>query len=101
LLESIITSKELLDDMSDYLVKTTAEWDSQYRNGHWDHLKFRGERPHYSAVAERIHQYHHNGSIVDLGCGFGELWKYLYEDEKKNLWSQAIPNLNCNGIFIP
>lgn len=69
--------------MSDYLVKTTAEWDSQYRNGHWDYLKFKGERPHYSAVAECIHQHHHNGSIVDLGCGFGELWKYLYEDEKK------------------
>lgn len=53
-----------------------ADWDRQYRDGDWDYLTGRAEAARYGILA-RIIRENRAGSVLDLGCGHGQLYEQL------------------------
>ena len=51
-------------------------WDDEYASGRWDHCEHSPE----SRVYSYIQKYSVNGSILDLGCGFGNAGNELPAD---------------------
>lgn len=61
----------------DNIVMTAQEWDREYQNGFADILLRDAERKRYETIADRIKKETGGTTILDLGCGTGELVKYL------------------------
>ena len=61
----------------DNIAMTAQEWDHEYQNGFEDKLLRDNERKRYEAIADRIKAEGGDTGILDLGCGTGELVKYL------------------------
>lgn len=55
----------------------TSTWDSQYRTGHWDHFTTTDEMPRYAIIASHIRNHPAPPSVLDVGCGYGQLMKQV------------------------
>ena len=55
------------------------DWEAQYRAGAWKYLDSEAEAGHYLAICELYQRYLPRGSILDIGCGSGTLYRYLAE----------------------
>jgi SAM-dependent methyltransferase len=53
------------------------DWDSEYRSGRWDGLSEPRQIGHHSIVAGLIQYFDKGRSVLDVGCGVGELRPYL------------------------
>lgn len=67
----------------DHIEIEKEKWDEEYINGTWDYLSQSDEAARYSIIIGYIRRYAPKGNILDLGCGVGELWNWLTEDERK------------------
>ncbi len=50
-------------------------WNFQYQQGQWNHLL--GEQERNKVLGEMGRRYHPNPTILDVGCGFGNLLQHL------------------------
>lgn len=66
-----------------YIEVKKEVWDEEYYKGMWDYLCQSDESARYSIIVGYIRRYAPRGKILDLGCGAGELWGWLTEEEKK------------------
>jgi len=54
-------------------------WDAQYRSGQWDHPDCADQAALYLAICEMYQRYSGDGTVLDIGCGSGNLYRYLTE----------------------
>lgn len=54
-------------------------WDAQYRQGHWHGLASADELPRYAVIAGYIMAHRPSPSVLDIGCGNGQLLAVLGE----------------------
>ena len=67
-----------------YWIKKRFGWNYKYLIGKWDYIE--NEIPRYTKIVDFINYcYINNPKILDLGCGFGSLCKYLKEDDFSSL----------------
>ena len=59
---------------------TKTEWDIQYKNNKWDYLSTLEETSRYCVISGYILQLDCK-KILDLGCGCGLLYNYLYKNQ--------------------
>jgi 2-polyprenyl-3-methyl-5-hydroxy-6-metoxy-1,4-benzoquinol methylase len=52
-------------------------WESQYRDGDWGFLREPDEMARYSLIAGYLGHLSPGGSVLDLGCGEGILYRHL------------------------
>ncbi|WP_197696847.1 methyltransferase domain-containing protein [Mycobacterium sp. 852002-51152_SCH6134967] len=57
-----------------------AAWDRQYSEGDWDYLATLAEMPRYAIIAGFTKFLQPLESILDVGCGGGELVDWVYRD---------------------
>lgn len=55
-------------------------WEQQYSDTTWDYLEGDDERGHYELITGFYRKYADGGSVLDIGCGKGVLYKYLSEN---------------------
>jgi 2-polyprenyl-6-hydroxyphenyl methylase/3-demethylubiquinone-9 3-methyltransferase len=55
----------------------TNTWDAQYLTGHWDHFTTLDEMPRYAVIASYIRHRPVAPSVLDVGCGYGQLTKQV------------------------
>lgn len=56
-------------------------WSAQYQAGQWDYLESADEAAHYQAICALYQKHAPRGSMLDVGCGTGILYRYLGEHE--------------------
>jgi len=67
-----------------YWFKKRFSWNYKYLIGKWDYIE--NEIPRYNKIVDYINYCNiNNPKILDLGCGFGSLCKYLKEDNFSSL----------------
>lgn len=67
-----------------FWIKKRFSWNYKYFIGKWDYIE--NENPRYNKIVEHINSCNiNNPKILDLGCGFGSLSKYLKTDDFSNL----------------
>lgn len=54
-----------------------ADWNDEYRSGHWDYLDGASERGHYMLVLGYIVGHRNAPAVLDVGCGNGVLFDLL------------------------
>lgn len=52
-------------------------WESQYRRGEWTALQGMDEMAHYAIIGGYTRLLHPTPAILDAGCGYGELLKWV------------------------
>ncbi|MEU3017490.1 methyltransferase domain-containing protein [Nocardiopsis sp. NPDC007018] len=55
------------------------EWERQYESGRWDYLEDQDEIDRYALISQDVRSYR-AGSVLDLGCGSGVLYRTLIAD---------------------
>lgn len=68
----------------DYIDVNQDQWNREYEDGRWDYLSNVGEMSRYSIISGYIRKTKPKNGILDVGCGAGELWNYLTEEEKES-----------------
>lgn len=68
-------------------------WEEQFRAGSWDYLESDAEAAHYQALCAFYQSYLPHGSLLDVGCGIGTLYRYLAA-------SAGMPASRYSGIDI-
>lgn len=58
-----------------------AAWDRQYSEGHWEYLTSLAEMPRYAIIAGFTKFLQPLESILDVGCGSGQLVDWVYRDD--------------------
>lgn len=67
-----------------FWIKKRFSWNYKFFIGKWDYIE--NEFPRYTKIVEHINYCDINKpKILDLGCGFGSLCKYLKEDNFSSL----------------
>ncbi|MCF7804654.1 MAG: class I SAM-dependent methyltransferase [Candidatus Marinimicrobia bacterium] len=56
-----------------YFRVSRKQWNEQYREGEWEYLCSPEQSAHYAVIAEFVHWYAPDGSVLDVGCGEGIL----------------------------
>ena len=67
----------------DHIEVKKEKWNEEYISGTWDYLSQSDEAGRYAVIIGYIRRYAPKGGILDLGCGAGELWNWLTEEERK------------------
>lgn len=70
---------------------TKEHWDSQYQQGKWDHLLSASEAKRNNVIGEFCRKYHDHPTILDVGCGFGNLVQYLTFQTYLGMDLSAVP----------
>ena len=70
-------------------------WDEQYKSGVWDYLGSDSEESHYEQIAVAWAEYPGAGSVLDVGCGHGELVPHL-----RNLGCQTYYGIDISESAI-
>lgn len=52
-------------------------WDNQFAEGFWDRLADNDQEEHYSHIIHLYKKHSNGGTILDVGCGAGLLYKYF------------------------
>jgi 2-polyprenyl-3-methyl-5-hydroxy-6-metoxy-1,4-benzoquinol methylase len=60
-----------------------ATWDREYATGHWARLGEMGEMPRYALIAGYVRSIGSAASVLDIGCGDGQLFDWLGQDNKR------------------
>lgn len=60
------------------------QWDEEFANSKWDYLSKPNQRDHYDCIIDMYNQYGNNGSMLDIGCGVGLLYKYFKDGSTLN-----------------
>ena len=58
---------------------SSREWDEQFSQHKWDYLANDSQREHYDCILEFYKKYAGAGSMVDIGCGIGLLYRYAVD----------------------
>ena len=67
-----------------FWIKKRFSWNYKYFIGKWDYIENQSIR--YNKIVEHVNYCNiNNPKILDLGCGFGSLCKYLNEDDFSSL----------------
>jgi 2-polyprenyl-3-methyl-5-hydroxy-6-metoxy-1,4-benzoquinol methylase len=54
-------------------------WDAHYRSGHWDLFESAEQAAPYLTICELYQRHAGDGTVLDIGCGSGNLYHYLSE----------------------
>ncbi len=57
--------------------RSDASWNKQYTSGYWDFFDTIDEMPRYAIVAAYIRRFKGPTSVLDVGCGYGQLVREL------------------------
>jgi len=74
-------------------------WEQQYKDGTWNYLFSEDEAAHYFSICEQIKKHAASVSILDIGCGNGVLYDYLFKNFQGSLKYSGI-DLSENAIRI-
>lgn len=67
-----------------FWIKKRFSWNYKYFIGKWDYIE--NQNTGYNKIVEHVNYCNiNNPKILDLGCGFGSLCKYLNEDDFSSL----------------
>lgn len=67
-----------------FWIKKRFSWNYKYFIGKWDYIENQNTR--YNKIVEHVNYCNiNNPKILDLGCGFGSICKYLNEDDFSSL----------------
>ncbi len=55
-----------------------AQWEEQYRSGHWSYLDSASEIARYMVIVGYVQQFCPNPTVLDVGCGHGRLFQLLH-----------------------
>lgn len=59
--------------------RPVENWDAQWRDGEWDYLVSEDELPRYAVVAGYVRTMNSTSTLLDVGCGHGQLLALLGE----------------------
>lgn len=54
---------------------TQHNWDEQFAGDKWDYLGDENQREHYSQIVDLYSKYCKGGTVLDIGCGVGVLYR--------------------------
>ena len=74
-------------------------WEQQYDNGTWDYLFSEEEAAHYFSICSQIKKHAQSLSILDIGCGNGVLYDYLFKNINDRLLYSGI-DISENAVCI-
>lgn len=57
--------------------ESRAQWEEQYRSGHWSYLDSASEVARYMVIVGYVQQFCRNPAVLDVGCGHGRLLELL------------------------
>lgn len=57
-----------------------TEWDKQFSGDKWEYLAKENQRGHYDCIIQLYGKFGKEGTILDIGCGEGLMYKYLAEN---------------------
>ena len=63
-----------------YNKKPKSYHDNDFKSGRWDYLASESEKLRYINIITFYREFKPNGSILDIGCGQGVLYKYMSEE---------------------
>lgn len=55
------------------------QWDEEFANSKWAYLSKANQREHYDCIIDMYNQHGNNGSMLDIGCGVGLLYRYFMD----------------------
>lgn len=60
--------------------RAVENWDAQWRDGEWDYLVSEDELPRYAVIAGYLRAMSPAPSVLDVGCGHGQLLAAIGDD---------------------
>ncbi len=84
----------------DYIDVNQEQWNREYEEGQWEYLSNVDEMSRYSIISGYIRKAKLKDKILDVGCGAGELWNYLTEEDKERYWGVDISSVAIERASI-
>jgi 2-polyprenyl-3-methyl-5-hydroxy-6-metoxy-1,4-benzoquinol methylase len=73
-----------------------ATWDKEYAAGEWSKLGSLDEMPRYALVAGYIRTFSPAASVLDVGCGEGNLSRWLFESGNRPYMGVDVSRIAIN-----